>query len=70
MFGSSRVVSEKEHTKEGSELGSENKSAMIHVHTLGQGEERDIQNIYILYKACHIIQRWSVPAAPGYRGLP
>ena len=34
----SRVVSEKEHTKEGSELGSENKSAMIHVHTRGRKE--------------------------------
>lgn len=28
---------------EGSDLGSENESAMIHVHTRGEGGERDIQ---------------------------
>lgn len=55
--------------KERSELGSENKRAMIHVHTRVEREERDIPK-KILYNACHIIQRWSVPAALGYRGLP
>ena len=38
----SRVVSEKKHTKR-REPGSENNSAMIHVHTQRKGEERDIQ---------------------------